>query len=110
MKKSTTVKKAQTGGAKTSYKTTNEIYTNALNGKDRTYEKKQVLQKGDKTVVNKKSFTKLASGHKFPTAKSTTVYNKKTGVTKRTSSSPEYVMDGIGWAEGISKFKKAKKK
>ena len=110
MKKSTTLKKAQAGGSKSSYKEKNEIYTNAWRPNDRTYEKTQVLQKGDKTIVNKKAFTKLGTGHKFPTAKKTTVYNKKTGVTKKTTSSPEYVMDGIGWAEGISKFKKAKKK
>ena len=30
MKKSTTLKKAQAGGSKSSYKTTNEVYTNAL--------------------------------------------------------------------------------
>jgi hypothetical protein len=108
MKKSTTLKKAQAGGSKSSYKTTNEVYTNALNGKDRTYEKKQVLQKGDKTVVNKKSFTKLASGSKFPTAKSTTVYDKKTGVTKKAANKPS--ITGFGQSEGSVKYTTAKKK
>lgn len=108
MKKSNQLKKAQKGGTKTSYKTTNEVYTNALNGKDRTYEKKQVLQKGDKTVVNKKTFTKLADGSKLPTAKSTTVYNKKTGVTKKAYK--ESVTSGLGNYESAIKYKKAKKK
>ena len=108
MKKITTVKKAQTGGTKTSYKTTNEIYTNALNGKDRTYEKKQVLQKGSKTIVNKKEFTKLKDGNKLPTVRSTTVYDKKTGVTKRAANNPS--ITGFGQSEGSVKYKTAKKK
>lgn len=53
---------------------------------DKTYEKKQVLNKGPKTIVNRKSFFKLAEGYKSPMYKSTTVYDKKTGATKKSVS------------------------
>jgi len=53
---------------------------------DKMYEKKQVLNKGSKTIVNRKSFLKMAEGYKTPMYKSTTVYDKKTGATKKSAS------------------------
>jgi len=53
---------------------------------DKMYEKTQVLNKGSKTIVNRKSFAKMAEGYKTPMSKSTTVYDKKTGATKKSVS------------------------
>lgn len=52
---------------------------------DKMHEKTQVLNKGSKTIVNKRSFSKMAEGYMVPGEKSTTIYDKKTGITKRQS-------------------------
>jgi hypothetical protein len=103
------IKKYADGG-KQAYKKTNDIYTYAHRPKERTYVSKQVLQKGDKTIVNKKEFLRMEDGFKFPTSKSTTVYDKKTGVTKKTSSSPQFNGLVRKYDEGPSKYTEVKKR
>jgi hypothetical protein len=57
---------------------------------DKMYERKQVLNKGSKTIVNRKSFEKMAEGYQTPMYKSTTIYDKKTGATKKSVSKLKY--------------------
>lgn len=94
--------------SKSSYKKTNDIYTDLLTGKSRTYKTKEVVQKGDKTIVNTKQFTKDGDGNKYPTEKSTTVYNKKTGTTKvvksgATQYNPALIGKG-SYSTGVTKY------
>jgi hypothetical protein len=73
----------KTGKAKPTYK---QKYSVTLPMKDfpedKTFEKTQILNKGPKTIVNRKSFSRYAEGMQTPVSKSTTVYDKKTGKTK----------------------------
>jgi hypothetical protein len=73
----------KTGKVKPTYKQKYSVTSPIKDSpEDKVFEKTQILNKGPKTIVNKKSFFRYAEGMTNPVSKSTTVYDKKTGKTK----------------------------